>query len=252
MSNQSDFSALEARIRAIAAGEVKVPVIPPGIYAQESEDLAVWAVPDLPRLTAAGLDANLVHELPTRVGAFRYTQSGWNSSRFTKEEAQKQFALLAPAAYDLRARLVHDMLFAYRRHADLKGRVQAIYEGTGDADMIQDLSDLAVHGRKNPAPLAAMGFDMALLAEAEGKSQELASLLASSRGEKATDSDVKVLRDKAYTHLKAAVDEIREVGQYVFWRDEARLKGYGSAYKRSHRSTADATTADTASTADAP
>lgn len=37
-----------------------------------------------------------------------------------------------------------------------------------------------------------------------------------------TVQDLKVWRDKASTHLKQAVDEIRECGQYVFWRDEAR------------------------------
>ena len=39
------------------------------------------------------------------------------------------------------------------------------------------------------------------------------------------------MRDKAYTHLKQAVDQVRECGQYVFWRNEARLKGYGRASK---------------------
>ena len=31
-------------------------------------------------------------------------------------------------------------------------------------------------------------------------------------------------------HLKEAVNEIRCVGQYVFWKDERKLKGYSSAY----------------------
>ena len=33
-----------------------------------------------------------------------------------------------------------------------------------------------------------------------------------------------------YSTMKQAVDEIRATGQYVFWRDEDRKKGYVSQY----------------------
>ena len=39
-----------------------------------------------------------------------------------------------------------------------------------------------------------------------------------------------MIRDKAYTLLKWAVDEIRECGRFVFWRTPERLKGYSSPY----------------------
>jgi len=55
------------------------------------------------------------------------------------------------------------------------------------------------------------------------------------------------MRDKAYTHLKQAVDQVRECGQYVFWRNEARLKGYGSRYFRKARAAARSSSADTPS-----
>ncbi|MCH9008526.1 hypothetical protein IIA29_11070, partial [candidate division KSB1 bacterium] len=56
-----------------------------------------------------------------------------------------------------------------------------------------------------------------------------------------------MMRDKAYTHLKQAVDQVRECGQYVFWRNEARLKGYGSRYFRKARAAARSSSADTPS-----
>jgi hypothetical protein len=45
-------------------------------------------------------------------------------------------------------------------------------------------------------------------------------------------SEAKRIRDQAFTHLKEAVDLIRKCGQYVFWRNAARLKGYRSNYLR--------------------
>ena len=235
MSSKSDFEAHEASIRAIDDQAVKQPNMPVGVYLQEAEDLAVWVEEDLPRLTAAGLDPALVEELASRTGALRWIQSQWTSTRLSKEEARKQYAAHAPEAYDLRARLVHHMLFAFRKHPDLLGSVRAVVEGTGDADMIQDLNDLAVLGRNNPEPLAAINFDVALLDEAANKSSSLASLLGAARGGASTGRQVKILRDKAYTFLKQAVDEIREHGQYVFWREEERRIGYSSAHFRRTR-----------------
>ncbi len=251
MSNQSDFSMHEDAIKAIDAKVVKYPNMPVGIYLQEGEDLYAWTNDDRAALLAAGLPEPVIDELPGRIGAVRYIQSRWNSKRFTKEEAQKQFALLAPVAYDLRDTLVHDMLYAYRRHPDLKSRVQAIADGSGDSDMIQDLSDLGVHGKNNPEPLAAVNFDMNKLDEAAAKSDELASLLGVAHGEKAVDKETKILRDKAYTFLKESVDEIRDCGQYVFWRNEERSVGYASAHKRRTRSAAKPATAEP-EIADAP
>jgi hypothetical protein len=232
MPNNSDFLALEAEIRGLDPKTVVHPNMPPGIYIQEAEDLHAWARNDLPQLVSRGMNLALYESIPRRAGAMRYLQSEWNSTRFSKEEAQKQFALLAPEAYDFKAVLIHELLFAYRNHPDLKSRVQAIAEGSGDADMIQDLSDLSVHGKNNPEPLVAIGFEMAQLDRAASMSDELASLLGVARGEKAADSEAKVLRDRAYTLLKEAVDEVRAVGQFVFWRDEERKVGYASAHKR--------------------
>ncbi len=250
MSNQDDFEKHAATIEAIDAKDVKHPNMPVGIFFQEAEDLYNWLQKDRKALVAAGLDQSVIDTLPARAGAATYIQSQWNSLRLGKEEAQKQFAKLAPYVYDLRDTLVHHMLYAFRKHPDLKSRVQAIADGSGDADMIQDLSDLGVHGKNNPEPLMAVNFDMGLLDEAVQKSDETASLLGAARGE-VKDKETKVMRDKAYTYLKQSVDEIRECGRYVFWRDEARRVGYASAHFRRTRGKRDSAPAQT-ETIDAP
>ena len=53
------------------------------------------------------------------------------------------------------------------------------------------------------------------------------------------------LPDKAYTHLKEAVDAIRDCGQFVFWKDQDRAKGYASEYKRQSRKATPKTTEQT-------
>jgi hypothetical protein len=63
-------------------------------------------------------------------------------------------------------------------------------------------------------------------------SDDLSAVLALANGEDGNDDDAKEMRDKAYTYMKQAIDEIRSTGQYVFWRDADRKKGYASTYFR--------------------
>jgi hypothetical protein len=90
-------------------------------------------------------------------------------------------------------------------------------------------------GRENPDPLTTIGFDLAQLDLAATRADELADLLAEANGDKADQNNSKVIRDKAYTYLKALVDEIREAGKYVFRKDVNRVKGYASAYWRKRK-----------------
>ena len=107
-----------------------------------------------------------------------------------------------------------------------------IREGGSSADMVQDLNDIAVLGRENTGPLTAIGFDLTQLDLAADRADKLADLLAEANGDKADPNESKIIRDKAYTHMKALVDEIREAGKYVFRKDKNRLKGYSSEYWR--------------------
>lgn len=109
-------------------------------------------------------------------------------------------------------------------------KVQGIELGTSNADLVQDLSDLAALGQANLPLLTAINFDETKLDQAAKEASSLSVLLAKANGERKEDSSPKITRDKAYTYLKQAVDEIYEAGKYLFWKDEARRKGYYSRY----------------------
>jgi len=84
------------------------------------------------------------------------------------------------------------------------------------------------------------------LHQAAGTADKLSDLLARATTDRADNNSSRVMRDKAYTHLKQAVDQVRECGQYVFWRNEARLKGYASHYHRRTRRSSKDSSADAA------
>ena len=229
--SKKEFELKKDFLEAMAIEAAKKPNIPVDVSLQESEDIQIWCQPDKPVLIKSGLDWNIVEDLPIRTGACRYIQSEWRKEYQSIEEAQKEWAEKSPAAFKLRNELLHHFNHAFYGRSDLLAKTRKIAEGDSSADMIQDLSVLNVLGKANIKLLETRTImDISLLDTAAAESESLSVLLASSNGEKLKDNEKKVLRDKAYAHMKEAVDEIRRCGQYVFWKDKQRLKGYRSQY----------------------
>ena len=76
---------------------------------------------------------------------------------------------------------------------------------------------------------------MSLMEQAEQWAAEMGTVLGRATAEQRDGNAALILRNKAYTYLKEAVDEVRECGQYVFWRNDARYVGYVSHYNRRKR-----------------
>lgn len=230
MANQEDYLAKVEAIKAILDEETQVPNLPMDNFLQGCENLGQWALDDLSKLSTLGITNEILGDLAVRTGAARYAQSIWNKDYHSQQEAQKRWTEESPAAYELKDELTHTFRYAYRKDNALVGRVRAIADGDGHDDMIQDLSDLSVLGKENQEPLTVAGFDVTKLDTAETLSDEMATLLAEANGDKAVQNESKVIRDKAYTHLKELADEIREAGKYLFWRNKTRYKGYTNSY----------------------
>jgi len=228
--SKENFEAMQAAIEAIPASETKAPNMPVDKFIQEAADLNVWSTNDQAKLLAVGISQAFFDELSVREGALRHAQSLWMKQRYTKEEATRQWNEEAPQADTLRNELEHTFRFAFRTRPDLLERVRAIEDGTGHADMLQDLSDLSVLGKAHLPLLQAIGFDETKLDTAATLSTSLSLILASMNGERTDPNQAKIVRDQAYTHLKEVVDEIRAAGKFVFWKDASRLKGYKSRY----------------------
>ncbi|MEN8139404.1 MAG: hypothetical protein ABFR62_13340 [Bacteroidota bacterium] len=237
MANFDDYKAKLNAIMAIPDQDVKNPSQPVDTFLQEAENLFKWTLDDAAQLNTVGISNEMLNDLPVRAGACREAQSVWNKDFRSQKEAQKLWGVKAPAAYDFREELLRAIRYAYRKDAVLLSRVTAISKGDGHADMIQDLNDIAVLGKENNDLLNAIGFDTAKLDTAANMADELAELLAEANGDKAEQNESKVIRDKAYMHLKELVDEVRAAGKYVFHKDKTRYKGYTSSYWKNKKRT---------------
>ena len=230
MANSDDYNAKLAAIKSIADDKAPEPTMPVDIFLQEAENLYQWCLVDAASLAAVGITQEMINDLPVRAGACREAQSLWFKDRNTQLDAQRQWAAESPAAYQLHDELIHSFRYAFRKDEMLMARVAEIAEGATHADMVQDLNDLSILGTNNTALLEAIGFDTVKLQEAAQKSDTMANLLALANGDKAEQNDSKKTRDKAFAYLKERVDEIREAGKYLFWKNEKRYIGYVSKY----------------------
>lgn len=233
---EEEFNKEKPELYLIEDKDIKTPTIPIKVIIQEAKDLGEWCIEDIPELIRIGILEKIANALLFRAELLQWTESNWLNYRFNKAEAHRQWLEESEKAYKLQQKILHDFKFAYRNNPDVLRKLKIVRNGSGHADLFQDLSDMAVIGRSNHEELNSMNYDMSILDEAEEKARRVGTLLAMSRAEE-TNHGSKDLRNRAYTYLKMAVDEIRAGGQHLFWHNEDRLRGYKSNYNSSHNNT---------------
>ena len=233
MIYSEDYNKKIEVIKTITDDQIKTPHhIPVRIYIQESDYLYEWCQEDKDALTAKGLDWTVVEDLPVRCGALCEAESKWSMQQSQRRSSAKIWPGEVSKGYNLRNELIHHFKYAFRDNSSLIKKVKAIANRSTNDGMIHGLYDLNVLGLVNRELLKKIGFDFSLLDMAAKKSRELSRKKETASFYSEDYLETKKIRDQAYTHLKEAVDYIRECGKYVFLRNPARLKGYRSEYIR--------------------
>ncbi len=210
------------------AGVVKR--MPITTYIHEAEALNRWCREDRAAFETLNGIWELAEDIPIRAGALRELESMWRNERCTPDEASQRWKDESPALFKIRKNLIQGFRYAFRGNRALLRRVSFIAKGKTNAERLQNLNDLAVLGRDNQELLAKIGFDLSQLDEAAAKSAEMSDLLATSVSQRKKGSETLKLRDKAYSHLKEAVDEVYCAGRYLLRHNSERRNGYSSAY----------------------
>lgn len=236
MSEQNDFESQLTTLQAIPTDAIRSRGMPVDVYLQEAEDLYQWALKDNDRLQSAGL-GDWVEQLSLRIGLLREAEGRWQVEYQARQEAGQEWAEKSTDAFELRDHLLRSFRYAFRHHPELLKKVGKIAEGDTQADMIQDLSSLAILGRQHTELLAAINLNADVLETAATTADTMAQVLARANAEKLGTNESLRIRDQAYTHLYEAVEEVRACGRYVFFNEQERLKGYFSAYVRNRNAT---------------
>ena len=232
MSTTPEYDELLPLIEAIQPAELMIPNMPVAVFIQEAEYLRHWCKDDQETLIRVGLDWELVNSLPIRSRACSQAQALWMKDNKSRPKAMQDWKEQSPAAFALRDQLIHSFRFAFRRHENLLNSVNEIAKGNTNSDLVQDLSDLSILGKANLDLLTAISFDPELLDTAAILAGRMTSLLAAMNNEHKKGRESVIIRNKAYTYLKQAVDEIRVCGKFAFRHNPERQKGYASDHWR--------------------
>ena len=236
MNDKESFEGLKTNYDAIKKEDIKQPNLPIDTAVNEAMDLYNNAKQDSVKFATTDIDMALIEAIPVRASGLKYAELLWNQVYKDTSDAEEEWKALSPVAYDLRDELLHTFRYAYRKDEKLKVLVGRIAEGSGHADLVMDLGNLAMLGKSNVALLEAVSFDLTKLDKAGQLSDQCNELLGRVHGARtANDPTAKEMRDRAFTYLKEGVDVIREAGRFLFWKDEKRILLYGSQYFRELR-----------------
>ncbi|MCW3806394.1 hypothetical protein [Plebeiibacterium marinum] len=232
METPLELESWKDKIDAVTPQEIRTISTPVEVQCGEAEATAVDANKDVEKFAKAGMDTSYIQALTDLANITRYFEAQWQSEYQSKKEAELIWKNEAPAAYELRKEILHHMTFAYRKDASLIKKLNRIKEGSGSYDLVQDLLEIHTLSEKYPEPLKTIDYDFELSTNALASYNKLKDILAKVNGEKGNYNEDKILRDKAYSLLTLHLNEVREYGRYVFWKDENRKKRYASDYRR--------------------
>ncbi len=233
MSHTEDFEKHRGVLESVPSENIKEPYIPVRAYAQEAEDLVIWAQDDIRSLQGINYNIERFQLILEYCGALHYVDAQCTKDRRAQSEAMKTWQEEEAVAEELKAMLLHVFRFALDGYSDKLRAVDDIEQGASNADLVQDMMDLPVLGKENTELLSPY-MDLALLDQAEEMSDRLGQVLAVANGDRHLPNASIELRNKVYTVLKEEVDHLRKCGKFLFWKNEKRVKGYSSAYMRKH------------------
>ncbi len=208
--------------------------IPVPILIQEAENLFHWCKSDKALLVKAGLDWELVKDIPGRINIVQDLEAKWFVARKSRNQVRLDYLEIIKQSRALCTELVRDLKFALDEKASNYTFFSKFNKYRKNKEVPVDLFALAEIGRKNTPLLNNINFDLTTL----DKAGIMAKDLLEKSNEDLADADkgkLQSIYQKACFFLKDTVSEVRRCGKYVFHGNKERLVGYRSEYRRVHK-----------------
>ncbi|MGK4006798.1 ATPase [Sorangium sp. So ce1036] len=166
---------------------------------------------DEPRLTREE-----IHALRDKIELLRVMQSRWQAAQQRQERAAAAFEKPATEAAQHRQALLRFFDLRFKKSPEGQKRLAAIRAGSGDADLVQDVSDLLLLCSEHAEAIQTAPRGEAA---AEARLRELSPLLARMLADKTLSLDAvrsRKLRDAAYTLVVNAERRLRAAAEYWY------------------------------------
>jgi hypothetical protein len=215
-----------ADIEAVKSDEVSGVGMSHRNYLQESIKVTGFYKLYKAELEAGGMDFTKVAQMLTYHGAARqlysdaFTLSGVSGAK--RKAWEKAYKEAVEVVEDVKGGLV----YSFRGNQTLLDKVVEIGEGNSIGDFIQDCNDYATISRNNRELLEAIGYDMKQVERLAELAVILGELYADANVERSESPEQTLLRDKAFTLFKNAIDELNAQARYIFRGDKAKASKF--------------------------
>ncbi len=206
---------------ALGGGSTPRPELSVAMILHEARELEATVAKLGPEIVKrSDLDKNVGKDLAARIARLTAAEQAWLAAR--KITTPKDIRGLRDEGEALRGDAFAALRYFARGHGDAQVSLDAIAEGRGDADLIDDLSKLAALVERHASLLVK-----ADLPKKPADALRLAAKrLADAAADRAVDpsaGELIELRNRAYWHLRALMDDIRAAGRYVYRADRRLL-----------------------------
>jgi len=208
---------------------------PINVFLQEANNLYIASLDDMEFLLTGGLRREIVDDLPARISALREAEGLWVVAQIEEAEVKQFRADRIAEARALQGRLLRTLRFVHGDRKILTRINAAARKDRSNSALVQSLADLAAAGRELMPDKPDSIITPQILDEASERARSLAAMLAQAATENLNGNRALNIRNRAYTHLREAVDEVRRHGQFVFHEDPVKKKKYSSDYMRRAR-----------------
>jgi hypothetical protein len=215
-----------ADIEAVKPDEIVGIGMSHRIYLQESIKVTGFYKQYKAELEAGGMDFKKVEQMILYHGAARQLYSDGFTLAGVSGAKRKVWEKAYSEAEELTDDVKAGMQYAFRGDQTLLDKIVEIGEGNSIADFIQDCNDFATIGRNNSELLQAIGYDMKQVERLAELAVILGEQYADANVERSESPEQTLLRDKAFTLFKNAIDELNAQARYIFRGDKVKASKF--------------------------
>ncbi|MBL0219921.1 MAG: hypothetical protein IPQ07_39405 [Myxococcales bacterium] len=188
------------------------------------------------KLLAVGLEPRVLEELPLRIALAEAAQTVRAKTSGALSEAEKA---AVQSATEHRAKMMKIARFALRRDTDAQAVLDRIAEGTGNADLAEDLRALCEVFRAHAPLVRKTGCDPVALTDVAVQREAGLTEAMGTRTLRAKGGTREVtMRNQAVVYALEAIREVRDAGLFALEGDakmEATLRGLASLKRKGKR-----------------
>lgn len=171
--------------------------------------------------------------LPTHIKSkLLESENEWKKSFSTTEEKKKIWDEKAPHGYRFRDKLVDDLEIGLWHIPEAMKRIDDIYKGEGDADMLTDIPFLVEVGYDYLEQLVESGTTEEQLIEAKTLGEEFSRAFADMKTAPDLAAQRKLHRDKTKTFAQEYLSLIRFYASRMYERNSDERNAFVSHYDR--------------------